>query len=168
MEVLDQNLSTPKINKAWAYDQKESFRFFKQPSCVGLSCKWGLMVLCTLWSEKIAYKLSIKTNFKLQNWIHYRNMPIKGKLIDLWEGWRKGNGIPTMIINIVEIMLHMLLKGKNIFCNKFIMGCLVKNIEISPFCYIVSHLKHGRPMLEYEAHKDFFDFLNFEENPKMH
>jgi hypothetical protein len=23
-------------------------------------------------------------------------------------------------------------------------------------------------MLEYEAHKDLFDFLNFEENPKMH
>jgi hypothetical protein len=29
-------------------------------------------------------------------------------------------------------------------------------------------LKHGMPMLEYEAHKELFDILNFEENLKMH
>jgi len=29
-------------------------------------------------------------------------------------------------------------------------------------------LKHGMPMLEYDIHKNLFDFLNFEENPKMH
>jgi hypothetical protein len=29
-------------------------------------------------------------------------------------------------------------------------------------------LKHGRPTYEYEAHKDLFEFLNFEDSPKMH
>ncbi len=29
-------------------------------------------------------------------------------------------------------------------------------------------LKHGRPTLEYDIHKDLFDFLNLDENPKMH
>jgi hypothetical protein len=28
-------------------------------------------------------------------------------------------------------------------------------------------LKNGRPMIEYETHKDLFDFLNLEKDPKM-
>jgi hypothetical protein len=29
-------------------------------------------------------------------------------------------------------------------------------------------LRHGKLMFEYDIHKDLFDFLNLEENPKMH
>ncbi len=49
VEVLDQNLSPPKINKTRGYEsKKKSFKFLWQPSCLGLICKWSLMVLCTL------------------------------------------------------------------------------------------------------------------------
>ncbi len=43
-----------------------------------------------------------------------------------------------------------------------------KHKKLVQFVRLFHTLKHGRPMLEYEAHKDLFDFLNFEENPKMH
>jgi hypothetical protein len=43
-----------------------------------------------------------------------------------------------------------------------------KRKKLVQFVTLFHTLKHGRPMLEYEAHKDLFDFLNFEENPKMH
>jgi hypothetical protein len=40
--------------------------------------------------------------------------------------------------------------------------------KLVQFATLFHTLKHGRPMLEYEVHKDLFDFLNLEENPKMH
>jgi hypothetical protein len=39
--------------------------------------------------------------------------------------------------------------------------------KLVQFTTLFHTLKHGRPMLEYEAHKELFDFLNLEENPKM-
>jgi hypothetical protein len=33
-----------------------------------------------------------------------------------------------MIVSITKIKLHMLPKGENIFCKKFLMGWLMKNI----------------------------------------
>jgi hypothetical protein len=41
-------------------------------------------------------------------------------------------------------------------------------MKLIQFATLLHTLRHGRPMLEYEAHKKFFDFLSFEENPKMH
>jgi hypothetical protein len=38
--------------------------------------------------------------------------------------------------------------------------------KLVQFATLFHTLKHGRPMLEYEVHKDLFDFLNLEENPK--
>jgi len=43
-----------------------------------------------------------------------------------------------------------------------------KHTKLVQFATLFHTLKHGRPMFEYEVHKDLFDFLNFEENPKMH
>jgi hypothetical protein len=40
--------------------------------------------------------------------------------------------------------------------------------NVFQFATLFHILKHGRPMLEYEAHKELFDFLNLEKNPKMH
>jgi hypothetical protein len=48
------------------------------------------------------------------------------------------------------------------------MGISEKCKKLVQFATLFHALKHGRPMLEYEAHEDIFDFLNFEENPKMH
>jgi hypothetical protein len=36
------------------------------------------------------------------------------------------------------------------------------------FATLFYTLKHGRPMLEYEVHKDLFEFFNLEKNPTMH
>ncbi len=51
----------------------------------------------------------------------------------------------------------MLPKGNNIFCCKLLMGWWVRNIEI---WLILLHcfyaLKHGRPMLEYDIHKNVY------------
>ncbi len=43
-----------------------------------------------------------------------------------------------------------------------------KHKKLVQFATLFHTLKHGRPMLKYEAHKELFDFLNFEKNPKMH
>jgi hypothetical protein len=43
-----------------------------------------------------------------------------------------------------------------------------KHKKLIKFATLFHALKHGSPMLEYEAHKELFDFLNLEENPKMH
>jgi hypothetical protein len=40
--------------------------------------------------------------------------------------------------------------------------------KLVKFATLFHTLKHGQPMLEYNAHKELFDFLNLEENPKMH
>ncbi len=40
--------------------------------------------------------------------------------------------------------------------------------KLVQFATLFHTLKHGKPMLEYEAHKNLFDFLNLEENPKRH
>jgi len=40
--------------------------------------------------------------------------------------------------------------------------------KLVQFVTLFHTFKHGRPMFEYVAHKDLFDLLNFEENPKMH
>ncbi len=36
------------------------------------------------------------------------------------------------------------------------------------FATLFHTLKHGQPMVEYEVHKELFDFLSFEENSKIH
>jgi hypothetical protein len=59
-----------------------------------------------------------------------------------------------------------ILKGKNLFCNKFIMGWLVKSVKLVQSTIVFHSLEHGKPTLEYEAHKDLFDFLNLEKIPK--
>jgi hypothetical protein len=43
-----------------------------------------------------------------------------------------------------------------------------KHKKLVQFAILFHTLKHGRPMLEYEAHKDLFDHLNLEENSKMY
>jgi hypothetical protein len=43
-----------------------------------------------------------------------------------------------------------------------------KNRKLVQFPTLFHTLKHGMLMLEYETHKDLFDFLNLEKNPKMH
>jgi hypothetical protein len=43
-----------------------------------------------------------------------------------------------------------------------------KRKKLVYFITLFHTLKHGRPMFEYEVHKELFDFLNLEENPKMH
>ncbi len=63
----------------------------------------------------------------------------------------------------------MLAKGARLFCNRLLLGWLVKNVENWFNLRHYSHkLKHGRPMFEYKVHKKLFDFLRFEENSKMH
>jgi hypothetical protein len=43
-----------------------------------------------------------------------------------------------------------------------------KHKKLVQFATLFHTLKHGKPTFEYDAHKDLFDFLNLEENPKMH
>ncbi len=43
-----------------------------------------------------------------------------------------------------------------------------KHRKLVQFVTLFHTFKHGRPMFEYEVHKDLFEFLNFKENPKMH
>ncbi len=43
-----------------------------------------------------------------------------------------------------------------------------KCIKLIQFATLFHTLKHGKPMFEYEVHKELFDFLNLEENPKIH
>jgi len=43
-----------------------------------------------------------------------------------------------------------------------------KHKKLVQFATLFHTLKHGRPMLEYEVHKDLFYHLNLEENSKMH
>ncbi len=60
-------------------------------------------------------------------------------------------------------------KGKNIILQQASNGLVgEKHRKLVQFATLFHTLKHGRPMLEYEVHKDLFDFLNFDKNPKMH
>ncbi len=60
-------------------------------------------------------------------------------------------------------------KGKEFVLQQVTNGLAGEKCKILvQFATLFYPLKHGRPMLEYEAHKDFFDFLNLKENPKMH
>ncbi len=43
-----------------------------------------------------------------------------------------------------------------------------KHKKLVQFATLFHTLKHGMPMFEYEAHKDLFDFMNLENNHKMH
>jgi hypothetical protein len=43
-----------------------------------------------------------------------------------------------------------------------------KHKKLIQFATLFHTLKHGQLMLEYEAPNKLFDFLSFEENPKMH
>jgi hypothetical protein len=43
-----------------------------------------------------------------------------------------------------------------------------KCIKLIQFATLFHILKHGKPMFEYEAHKELFDFLYLEENLKIH
>ncbi len=40
--------------------------------------------------------------------------------------------------------------------------------KLVQFATLFHTLQHGKPMLEYNAHKELFDILNLENNPKMH
>jgi hypothetical protein len=74
-----------------------------------------------------------------------------------------------MIVNIAETKLHMLLKGKYIYLQQVSNGIVgEKRRKLVQFVTLFHTLKHGKPLLEYEAHENLFDFLNLEENPKMH
>jgi len=42
-----------------------------------------------------------------------------------------------------------------------------KRKKLVEFATLFHTLKHGRPTYEYEVHKDLFDFLNFENSPKI-
>ncbi len=60
-------------------------------------------------------------------------------------------------------------KGREFALQKVINGVVGEKCQkLIQFATLFHHLKHGRPMLEYETHKELFDFLNLEENPKMH
>jgi hypothetical protein len=43
VEVLDQE-----VNNTRDYESKRNFKFLGQPNCLGLSCRWVLMVVCSL------------------------------------------------------------------------------------------------------------------------
>ncbi len=43
-----------------------------------------------------------------------------------------------------------------------------KRKKLVQFATLFHTLKHGMPMLQYDAHNDLFYFMNLEENPKMH
>jgi hypothetical protein len=66
-----------------------------------------------------------------------------------------------MIISIPKVKVLILPKARNLFCNKL---ANEKCRKLVRFATLFHTLKHGRPMLEYEYHRDLFDFLNFEEN----
>jgi hypothetical protein len=60
-------------------------------------------------------------------------------------------------------------KGKEFVLQQMTNGLVGEKRKILvQFATLFYTLKHGRLMLEYEVHKDLFDFLNLEENPKMH
>jgi len=60
-------------------------------------------------------------------------------------------------------------KGKESILQQMTNGLVSEKCrKLVQFATLFHTLKHGRPMFEYEAHTDLFDFLNFEENPKMH
>lgn len=40
--------------------------------------------------------------------------------------------------------------------------------KLVQFATLFHTSQHGKPMLEYNVHKKLFDFLNLENNPKMH
>lgn len=46
--------------------QNENFKFPIWSSCLGLNCKLGLTIVCTLWIAKFSQKLNIKTSCWLQ------------------------------------------------------------------------------------------------------
>ncbi len=54
VEVLDQNLSPPIINKTRAYESKQKFQVFWATKLPWVSCMWGLIVLCTLKNAKFS------------------------------------------------------------------------------------------------------------------
>ncbi len=60
-------------------------------------------------------------------------------------------------------------KGKESILQQVTNGLVGEKCKILvQFATLFYTLKHGKPMLEYEIHKDLFEFLNLEENPKMH
>ncbi len=60
-------------------------------------------------------------------------------------------------------------KGRESILQKVANGVVgEKQRKFIQFAIIFHTLKHGKPMLEYETHIELFDFLNLEENPKMH
>ncbi len=60
-------------------------------------------------------------------------------------------------------------KRREFVLEQMINGLVGKKCKkLAQFATLFHTLKHGRPMLEYEVHKDLFDFVNLEENPKMH
>ncbi len=60
-------------------------------------------------------------------------------------------------------------KGKEFILQQVINGLVgEKHKKLVQFATLFHTLKHGRPMLEHEDHKDLFDRLNVEENFKMY
>lgn len=65
--------------------------------------------------------------------------------------------------------LLMLPKERNLFCNKLLMGWLVRNVgNRFSLLHLFHTLKHGKLMFEHKVHKYLFNFLNLEENHKIH
>jgi hypothetical protein len=71
--------------------------------------------------------LNIKKKLQAPKWDSLQKHANQRIVNRLMRGVKKGNGIPIMIISIVEIKLHMLLKGEKLFYNKFTMGWLVRS-----------------------------------------
>jgi len=60
-----------------------------------------------------------------------------------------------------EMKLLMHARVRNLSCKKVAKGVVgEKHIKLILFATLFHTLKHGKPMLEYEAHKKLFDFLN--------
>jgi hypothetical protein len=60
-------------------------------------------------------------------------------------------------------------KGKEFILQQVTNGLAgEKHKKLVQFATLFHTLKHARPMLEYEVHKDLFDHLNLEKNSKMY
>jgi len=75
-----------------------------------------------------------------------------------------------MTISTIKSSYLCLQKEVSLFCSMLLLGWLVKKVRswFIQFATLFHTLKHGRPMVEYEAHKELFDFLSFEKNSKIH
>ncbi len=59
--------------------------------------------------------------------------------------------------------------GKELVLQLIVNGVVGEKCKkLMQFAILFHTLQHGKLMLEYDAHKEIFDSLNLENNPKMH